>query len=446
MRWNPDTGEFEPEVAQSLEPNADLTEWTMKLRSGVRFGNGDPLTTAEVKWSIARHQDANTRSPRRALALNITEMEIVDGLTMVFKLSSPWATFPFILSDETGMIVNPKVFQSMDPAQFNLNPRGAGVGPFEPVRFAPGEPIELEAKSGWWAGPVCIDRLTFTTLAGGQAAYDALLQDEVQHAFLSDPRVVTEAKSKGFTGYSDIKSMLTLLFMNNTNAHLADVRVRKAVAYAIDVDVLDERVNEGEGLPTSAVIVEPSRYYQGLEGPPFDQAQARQLLAQVKVATGWDGHLGLVCGNTPAATEQSVALEAMLEAVGFSIDVENVDQGTNINRVVIERNYELGCSGNAVTEENPWVQLTRNYRSDSPFNFTGFKDPAMDAALDELKVASNIDEQKEALAQVQEVWSEAVPNAILNGGEWFMASSPDLHGVEYSSTGYSMFGKAYLSS
>src|SRR5690606_28430055 len=102
----------------------------------------------------------------------------------------------------------------------------------------------------------------------------------------------------------DIKSMNNLLFMNNTREHLSDVRVRKAVAYAIDVDALDERVNDGEGLPTSAVIVDASRHYQGLDGPPYDPAQARQLLDEVKRETGWDGHLGMVCGNTPSSIDQ----------------------------------------------------------------------------------------------------------------------------------------------
>src|SRR5690606_23979230 len=139
VRYDQDSGEFVPQVAESLEPNADFTEWTLTLRSGVTFGNGDPLTTDAVRTSVERHRDPANRSTASYRAATVRRMRIVDDLTMVFELDRPWATFPYLLAERPGMVVNPAVLAERGAEGLNTDPTGAGVGPYEAARYAPGE-------------------------------------------------------------------------------------------------------------------------------------------------------------------------------------------------------------------------------------------------------------------------------------------------------------------
>jgi len=367
---------------------------------------------------------------------------------MDFVLTEPWATFPFLLAEEAGMIVDPAVVAQRPAPAYGLNPQGGGVGPFELVRFAPGEEIVYKARDDYWGGPVCIDTLRFVSVPGAEATYDAFRADELQVAYLGEPRAIARAKDDDVDGSSDITGGSPVLQVNDgtagTKPPTADVRVRQALAHAVDLKTLDQRVNDGTGIPEGALVPSTSRYYQGLQGPAYDPAEARRLLTAVKTETGWDGKLTLACGTTPVATEQALTVEAMLEEVGFDIQIDSVSPADLLQRVVFERNYQLACLGIAINEENPWVQLVRNYRSDSSFNYTGFADPAFDDGLDELKAAGTLDQQKKALATLQARWNEVVPVVFLGAGERYTIFNPDVHGLSWTVKAITRFNDAWV--
>ena len=160
MRWNPDEQEYEPRIADSVEPNADFTVWTLKLHPGVKFGNGDAFTSAAVKASIERFQAPDSKSRWANLSRNITSMATPDDLTVVFTLGDAWATFPYLMAHEVGMIVNPAVVTQLGAEAFGKLPVGGGAGAFEPVSFSPGEGIVMKGRDDY-GGPVCIDQLHF---------------------------------------------------------------------------------------------------------------------------------------------------------------------------------------------------------------------------------------------------------------------------------------------
>lgn len=449
MRFNPKTGEYDPWVAKSLESNDDSTVWTLTLRDKVKFGNGDPLTAEAVKASIARHQDPDGRSRWLGMTSNIADMKVVDELTLELTLTEAFGSFPYVLAAEPGLIVNTKVVDQMGKEAYNAKPVGGGVGPYEVVSFNPGEGIKLKAKTDYWGGPVCIEKLNFVQIKGAQATYDALKKDELQAAFLREPRVIAQARKDGMAGYATLQHGGEMLVVNNgvddTKPATADVRVRQAIAHAIDVSVVDQRVNEGTGIPSNAIFPKQSRYFQGLEGPKYDLDEAKKLVQAAKADGKWNGTIRFSCDNSPMRIETAITIKAQLEAAGFKVELDNgMTIGDLITKVRVDKDFEIACWGLNSTEALPWVKLDELYNSENPSNHTGYANPKFDAALKELKAAATLEDQKAALAKVQNLWNEDIPGQLLTTVEEAIFVSDNVKGVVAGHNAYVYFGDAFI--
>jgi peptide/nickel transport system substrate-binding protein len=445
VTWDAGTGDWHPQVAESLEPNADGTAWTLTLRPGIRFGNGDPLTSEAVAWTIDLHQSDENKQTTKALALMIDEVEVVDDLTMVLHLSQPWGDFPYVLASDIGMVINPAVRQAMTPEAFALDPGGAGVGAFEVASYAPGEGLVLRAKADYWDGPVCLDELRFVNIKGAAATYEAFEAGEVQVAFLREPLVIAEARDAGVEGFSNYHNLGEMLLMNTATGPLADVRLRQAIAAAIDVEAVDQRANEGTA-PASGTVISPEDALldPGVDGPTVDAARAAALVQEVKDDTGWDGTVRLACDNAPVRVETALAVEALLEQAGFEVALANSQPvSETVKQVITDRDFDLACWGLAPAQ-NLWPTFDRYFRSDSSGNVGGVDDAAVDAAIEELRLAGSAEETRSALADLQEAWNAVVPAQPLWAVEEFIAVAPELHGVTLDRTTVVRFEHAYL--
>ena len=144
------------------------------------------LDGAAVKASIERFVAMST-GPYKAVAAQITSMEVTGTNTVVFTLNGPWAGFPFTLANTPGMIVNTKVADAAGDT-FGANPTGAGVGAFEFVSIAANENIVLAGKDEWWGGPVCLDTLTFVPIPADPARYETFETGGFDAAYLHETR------------------------------------------------------------------------------------------------------------------------------------------------------------------------------------------------------------------------------------------------------------------
>jgi peptide/nickel transport system substrate-binding protein len=445
LMYEPDTGEFVPNVAESFEFSDDLTEWTITLREGITFGNGDPLTTEAVRYSFERMQGAEVSSAGQAN--QVAEMEIVDDLTMVFHLREPTGDFAYTLSEDVSSIVNPNVVEAAGDEAFNSDSTGGGVGPYELESFVPGEELVLTAKDNYWGGPVCIETLRLTYVPGGEATYEAFQAGELDVAFLLDSQPRAQAQADGVQGYSNVSGATNVLLMNagigGSDVPTDDVRLRRAIAYALDLEAIDERSEGGEGLPTSLLAIDPMAIQPDTDEIPFDPDESRELIAEVMDETGWDGRVRLLGGDTPVLQEMSIVIEALLESVGLEVEPENLPTEVVNERIIFSPDYDLALFSMSLFEESPMARLNQWY-TDSPRSRTGFGDPAMDEALTVLQRAVTREEKQEAMTEVQEVWNETVPSAVLFAREDFIAYQDDVHGLRFSRDSTPVFHTAFL--
>jgi len=441
VRYDAESGTFVPQVAESLTSNEDASEWTLKLRPGIRFGNGDPLDAAAVVASVGRFRDPAVRSARAAVVeTNIAEIRTPDDLTVVFALTGPWGSFPWFLAGEGGMVVNTKVAKDLGEA-FTLLPKGAGVGPYEPVKYAPNEEIVLQAKPDYWGGPVCVQSLRFVRFAGGAATYDALRTGSLDVGFLREPAVIADARDDEQELHLEYVS-LGQEFQINARPGMpgADVRVRRAIALAVDPTQLDQRVKQGDGQPTKAIIGPGSRWYDGLDGPAYDSTAAKTLLQDVLAEGEYDGALRLLATDTPTGSATAQALQAMLNSVGFKV---TLDLQTNTQQKTLAGDFDINAGASNLTDAAPYIAAFR-YTSTNRSNIGQFKDPAYDTAVDRLKRATTDDETKAALAALQTVVDEAVPTVPWAATEEAIVSSPKVRGLKYTQATVTLFDDAYV--
>lgn len=441
MRYVPATGEYVPHLAESLTSNDDLTVWTLTLRDGVRFGNGDPVTAADVQFSIERVA-ASTRSAA-GLAAEIVGFNVIDDQTIELTARTQNGNIPYTLATEVGMVLNEALVTERGEG-FATNAKGAGAGPFELERFAPGEEIVLTAKTDYWGGLVCLDTLRFVSILGGQGTWDTFQAGELDVAFLSEVLIVNEARAAGVEAHSSISGGNGFLMLNNREGSAtSDVRVRRAIALALDVDLIDARSTDGAGLPTSCIAHPQQALHPDVPCVEYDLDAAKALVEAAK-ADGWDGLIQMVFRNAPVSVENSIVIEALLTEAGMSPVRENLAPAAWSERVLAPPyEFDIGEYGLALLDAGPIARMNQFF-SDSIRNRSGYGSDEMDAALNELTKALTSAEVVAAMGNVQEVWNDDVPSVIFNASEWFLAANDTVHGLLFNRDVTVMFQDAYI--
>lgn len=443
MRHDARTGEFSPHLAESLEGNEDDTVWTLTLRDEVTFGNGDPMTTADVAAQLERMKESRVRAA--GMAALVSEIEIVDDREMVVTLSTPF-NFPYMMATELGWIPNSKLVEERGEG-FHVDPVGGGAGPYEVERISEvaGEEIVLSARDDYWGEPVCIETIRFVNVPGDEATLDAFTNDEVDTMFVGSLR---QADTLGdAVRYAEPTGTITYVLGDQgiTGADetaFQDVRVREAMQLAIDYDTLNERLYDGlEPRTTSALVPEESDLYSGVAGPPSDPERAEELVKETITEGVWDGSFTYLHEGSTESTDHAVLLEAFWEAVGMDVTLEVVPSVAA--RVIAERNFEVSNNGFAILPTAPWTTLS-SMECDNVRQRTGFCDPEMDAALAELRAAGTMDENREAMGKIQEVFNRTFPVLVTEHGVWGIAAQPDVHGLQFGADNTAFYDRAWI--
>jgi peptide/nickel transport system substrate-binding protein len=450
IRYNPETAGFEPQLARDMTVNEDFTVWTLHLRDGITYDDGTPLDADMV---VANHERFFTPTSEDRRIINtspaflqfIGETKVIDSLTVEYHLIQPWATFPFVLSDEPGFIININAVGD-DPEAFNaLPPAHAGVGAYTVEKNTPGEEIVFKARDNYWGGPVCVETLRFnmaaaSALIGATGAYEAFQNGDLTTAFLRDSTAIAQAEADGAKMSMDYQDAGGIFYFNHrAESPTSDATLREAISLAIDVDVLNDRAHDGDMRVAKSVVVPGSPYYTDavLEGAT-DAARAAELVAE----SGFSGTLRLLCGNRGPAVEIGLATEAMLEAVG--LDVEINAQGTSAAIAeMIAGNYDLNCGGWNAGGATAISSYVRNLQSTSPSNRMGYESAEMDSLLSAALSADKADIPA-ALAAINNLivteWV-SVPYGALPEG---IVIADNLEGVKQTTSTIFLFDDAYF--
>jgi peptide/nickel transport system substrate-binding protein len=315
-----------PCVAESWRESPDGLVYEFKLRDGLRFHNGDPVTAEDVKFSFERYRGASTK----ILHERVKSVDVVDRLHVRFVLQSPWPDFMvFYATPATGAawIVPKKYIEKVGEDGFKRHP--IGIGPYRFVRLNPGVELVLEANEQYWRKKPTIktvvikgvpDRTTrLAMLKTGEADIGYLMVGLEAETIRNDPKLRLARTIPPATWYVEFPEQW------NPKSPWHDRRVRLAANLAIDKQALNEAERLGYSRLTGSNIPSVMEYALRIEPYPYDPAQARRLLAEAGYPNGFEaGDLTPL----PPFTTMGEGVANYLAAVGIRTRVRSMERAT----------------------------------------------------------------------------------------------------------------------
>jgi peptide/nickel transport system substrate-binding protein len=298
--------------------------WAFKLRSGVKWHNGDPFTSADAKFSIERTYDPAAKTRVSTVLTTIERIEAPDPTTLIIHTKKPDPLLPARLGFYAGQIVPKKYMESVGPEVFNQKP--VGTGPVRFVSWTKDDKVVLEANPDYWGGKPEFDRLVVRALPEMAPRIAALLKGEVDIATQLPPDQGERVKGNASTVVAGaLYGGLYVLAVNSKRPPLDNPLVKQALSLAIDRDVIIKELWRGRGVVPSGPIAKGDNHFDAsLPALAYNPKEARERLKKA----GYKGEeivitttAGYMAGDKPMAE----AVQAMWKDAGINGTVEVVE-------------------------------------------------------------------------------------------------------------------------
>lgn len=411
---DPETSEVKPSMAEDFSTADGGSTFTLKLREGLVFSDGTPLTAEAVKFNWDRIKDPTLGSSSISTALLIDSTTVVDDQTLTVTMASPILNFDqAVLTTSLNWIAKPEALEA-GAESFDAAPIGAG--PFKMVKWSRQDVLELERNDTFWDAPKpYLDKLNIRTHNDSNQRWNALQSGGVDGILETNSLTLDKAKQQGM-GVSLVELQGgQFMTMNNTRAPFDDVRARKAIAMAIDVNAVNDAAYQGKGTVPQTLFRENSPYFEDIKFHETDAAAAQALFDEL-AAEGKP--VKFTFTTYPTAENQAVAQSVQTQLSTFknvTAEIEVMDFAHGPARMAA-RDYDVIVTAANFVDPDPQLWLT--FHSTSRSNVTGLNDAEIDAALLEGRVADTREKRAAAYKTVQERIAELVP------GVWYVRASP----------------------
>lgn len=331
LKSNPEGTELGPGLAERWESSPDETVWTFYLRDDLKFSDGSTLTAEDVVFSFLRLRDSES-SVYSGPFQPIKDVVAVDNMTVQFTLNGPSAPFFGSVEMFNAGIVSKAAIEA-DEEGFAQMP--VTSGPYKVREWLPNDRLVLERNAYYWReGYPKIDVVEFLEVPNDNTRVSMIKTGEVEVAVGVPYANIAELDtSEEIDVPLDPSTVIEVMLLNHKDTLISDVRVRKAVAHALDIEGITEAVTFGLATPANSPIPNALLYYDP-DLPPigYDPDEAKRLLEETG-QVGVEFKLMLVSGS--ATAEQFTLLaQDQLNQVGFNATVEQVDLGTWWDKLV----------------------------------------------------------------------------------------------------------------
>jgi len=413
-------GKPQPYLLESFAPNADATVWTLTVRDKVKFHDGSPLDAeALMRWSSALRTSAIT-GPGAVLVTDVVKR---GPRTVEATMSRPWATFPSLLTNQTGMVIATK--QADDP-NGSINP--VGTGPFRLKEWDIGTKVVLERNNDYWrAGLPYLDQVDFRSVGDRQSRLSMVETGEVDVTHLNDFQSMDRAKglteSKKIQIERDTRTTEPAFIAFNTESGpLADRRVREALVLATDKQKLATLGGwPADKLITDRIFSPENPLAPPTDVPTADASRARTLIDDYTRDVG-PVAVTLTSVSDPVSLAVTQAIRADWEAVGATVTVETLEEKALVIRAVIGTYEAISFRYFGAYDPDGnftfFSGLTKKPSREISLNFTRFADDRIDQAIADSQRTTDPTVRKEAYQRLYQRLTDESVFLWLYRSEW----------------------------
>lgn len=426
-------GGVQPYLAKDFRPNDNYSEWTIELREGVKFSNGEDLT-AEV---VARNLEFFRESALTGdVFRHVTDIEVVDDLHVKVTLDESAAQWPIVLSTQVGVVMAPAMLDDADRA---LNP--IGTGPFKIDEWVPDAQMTLIRNDFYWQTDPdgtqlpYLDEVEYRPIVDDDARADSLRAGDIDMAQITDAVELQSFKDDpGYTVAQDLRSEEdeNFVMLNTTVAPFDQLIARQALAYATDRDEWNDVQNSGLSAIASSPFREQSPWYVDVDYPDYDPDKARELVAQYEAEFG---PFEFVLESSPAVRTLTGAqtLQAGWEEVGMKVSINPTEVASQIGKIVVG-DYQATIwrqfgSAHPILESAWWHCDFVHPAGEISLNFAHNCNEETDQVMDDAAADPDLEGQKKYWDEVQQRINDDLPYVWLTHIELGVVARPGVENI-----------------
>lgn len=428
-------GSFEvvPELATSWSVSEDGKTITFKLRDDVKWHDGVPFTSADVKFTYENIISKLHARGRINIGDALESVETPDDYTAIFHMKEPRSTLLWQINGSESPIVAKHIFEGQDLTKGDAatcKTLPIGTGPFMASEYIPGESMTVVRNPDWWgtkgtywgAGQPYLDSIVYTFIPDVTARVNCLETGQCGYVgMLMFPENEVE-RFKNMPG-RDVNYDCTVQQIGVTNRYglnlrneiLKDKRVRQALSLALDRDAINQQVYFGNGTP-SATFVPPGHPWYSPSADKYlkrDLDTANKLLDEAgypKKADGTRFELNLVTDTRSTQSDLGKAFQLMLADVGVKVNLEILEFPAMTEKVYMQHDFDVWAGVNGVGADPFGTFLATANIGDALFNNSaGYSNPEMDELISQFRQEFDLAKQNEIMHKMVDIASEDVP-------------------------------------
>lgn len=445
--YNPDTGEYEPRLLESWEMSEDGKEWTMHVRPGVKWHDGEPLTAEDIVFTLELMANPDLDIVDSESSLIEETYEIVDELTYKVITEQPNVSE---LADWRNIL--PKhIWENVDPSNFSKAAEGylmVGCGPFKMTEYKVGEYIRFDRFDDYYGGKPYLDTIYYRIIGDSTAAIAALESGQVNCVTVDATNAEQLLNKEGISVWQGPSGNVNRMYFNLTTPQFEDVRVRQAVAHLMQRDVYVSQAMRGFADPAYSDFAPTDFYY--VDDPyaqyEFSVEKACELLDEAGWVPGSDGirekdgvrleFEALYTSTAPQASAALLIMTPVFEQAGIKIIPKVPDEAT-LNELWDTHDFIFFNAGTTMGPDPMRYQYI--FGTEAAANIMMYESEEVKELFTQAMGEFDQDKQRELYEQIQYKLAEDVPNLPLWYRHTIYAHTNDLVIEDASPVGYVHF-------
>jgi len=393
-----------PSLAESWSVSEDGLTWTFNLRDGVMFSNGRELTAADVVYTFERLLNPETGSGNAYLLAGVRDIDAPDDstVTMMLDAPNPGLLGKLAINKAVGIIAR----ESVEDGTINTQP--IGTGPFMISDFQPGTRLLLERNPDYWQeGLPYLDAVDVRIIPDESVRRTALVSGDVDWTISVPAQSVSELESRDDVMVDSVPAgAYWYIGLNTEEPPFDDVRVRQAIAYAINRDNLAMAGAFGNAQPTQDPIPSSSNWDFGYAPYEQDLEQARALLEEAGYADGFEMEI-MPTTQYEESVRMAQVIQANLGQIGITADINTLEWAEWLETQGRGEYDTYVCSWNGLVDPDDFFYA--QHKTGEVFNFTGYSNPTVDELLDEGRTTQDSSARREIYAEINRAIVDDAP-------------------------------------